>query len=109
MKQNKYDELLKLLLDRNAEGSIYVDEITSKFGITLRELDNIIEYINDRKQLISVNSYGKAYIGIIVGMAGVVKQFLEDGGFEKENENKRLEAEMLKTQIKYNKEYKNKK
>ena len=37
-------------------------------------------------------------------MAGVVKQFLEDGGFEKENENKRLEAEMLKTQIKYNKE-----
>ncbi len=104
MKQNKYDELLKLLLDRNAEGSIYVDEITSKFGITLRELDNIIEYINDRKQLISVHPYGRAYIGIIIGMAGVVKQFLEDGGFEKENENKRLEAEMLKTQIKYNKE-----
>lgn len=37
-------------------------------------------------------------------MAGVVKQFLEDGGFEKENENKRLEEEAIKTQIKYNKE-----
>ena len=47
MKQNKYDELLKLLLDRNAEGSIYVDEITLKFGITLRELDNIIEYTEE--------------------------------------------------------------
>ena len=45
MGQNKYDRLLKLLLDRNAEGFVYADEITSKFGITLGELENIIQYI----------------------------------------------------------------
>ena len=104
MGQNKYDRLLKLLLDRNAKGFVYADEITSKFGITLGELDNIIQYINDKKPLISTYPHGRAYVGIVVGMTGVVKQFLEDGGFEKENENKRLEEEAIKTQIKYNKE-----
>ena len=86
MKQNKYDELLKLLLEKGNEGRMYGVDICRELNIDRDTLNYMIGYIQNKKGVLATD--GNDTVGIPFDKMDIVKEFLKDGGFRKEERNK---------------------
>ena len=85
MGTNKHDELLKALLEFNANTRI--DTICMRLDISYDELYDMLDYIQEKKDFLKSQHF---HIKIKNGKYGVVRQFIEDGGFEEEKRRDNL-------------------
>ena len=87
MKQNRYDELLKLLLEKGKEGWMYSEDICKELNIDINALNGMIGYINHKKDFLKIS--GINAVGISYDKIDLAKEFLKDGGFRAEERKKR--------------------
>lgn len=89
MGTNKHDKLLKALLEFN--DNTHIDTICMRLDISYDELYDMLDYIQEKKDFLkSQRQHNGFHVQIKNGKYGVVRQFIEDGGFEEEKRRDNL-------------------